>query len=277
MDKTHFRALTLNETQQLFRDIYGAVNEERFGLGLTRGVSSMWLRVVRHAGEVARAIRKDDDPLLICELPQLLCWYCSFCDKLGISLEEIIWRYFPYVCPTCYAEMCICGPRKEQDQENRPKQKDPALLDQIAARNAGRRPFSLDDYVSMFERIYGGHNEAAHIDGIFLHLMEELGEVAKLIHILKHLDRPAQARIRDVEMSSELADVFSWICKLWGNADARMWRISEYFELKMPDMKLSSLIEMVYKRGCPECHREQCASDCPGWNTMNGGDRLVTL
>jgi hypothetical protein len=74
MKEMDYHKMTLDGAQGLFEGIYGSVNEDRFGHGVTKGISSMWLRVVKQAGEVARAIRKEKMDSLLRELPQLFCW-----------------------------------------------------------------------------------------------------------------------------------------------------------------------------------------------------------
>ncbi len=230
----------------------------------------MWLQVVKQAGEVARSVRKEMMDSLLSELPQLFCWYCAFCTKVGLSIEEIVWYYFPLICPTCYKEKCICSPHKERELGRHARQKDPALLAEFGKKNVARRPVTLDGYVEMFWGIYGGHNEAAHIEGVFLHLMEELGEVAKWIHVLKKLEPGTQRRLVDGEMASELADVFSWICKLTARADFEYQGFREYLERVTEKsvvnaIRLSELVGAVYRFGCPECRSDRCSADCPGW------------
>ena len=240
----------------------------------------MWLRVIRHAGEVARSIRKEKNDLLLRELPQLFCWYCAFCTKVGISLEDAVWRFFPGICPTCYVQKCKCAAYKESDS-NRGAQKDAQMLLRFQETNMSQRPRTLDEYVTMFDVIYGSHDEAAHIDSIFLHLTEELGEVAKHIHSLKQLDGEARRELIDGDLSSELADVFSWICKLCSKANAQFRGFMPYLQQQLSadgksehlaDIRLSGLIEAVYGGGCPECKLMRCSSDCPGWNIEKSGN-----
>jgi len=270
-------AMTLSDAQEEFERIYGAVNEARFGIGITRGISSMWLQVVKQAGEVARAIRKERKDLLLRELPQLFCWYCGFCTKIGLGIEDTVWFYFPLLCPTCYSERCICGPHKEVDLRTRPRQKDRNVLKEFGAANAARRPHTLDDYVEMFDTIYGDHNEAAHMDSVFLHLMEELGEVARWIHIVKKANTDTQDQYVKNEMASELADVFSWICKLVARANAEYHGFRTYLgrltKDEVPialDIRLSELVRTEYGSGCPECGGARCSSSCPGWTLGKG-------
>jgi NTP pyrophosphatase (non-canonical NTP hydrolase) len=271
-----YRGWSLGEFQRYLASIYSPVNEDRFGPGLVDGLSGMWLRVMSHAGEVARAVRKEEHDLLLRELPQLFCWYSTFCTKLCIDLEDVVWRFFPYICSTCYAEPCGCGPHKESESKPRP-QKDPHLLAYHQRENLKRRPTTLDAYVQMFEDIYGAHDQSTHVEGVFLHLTEELGEVAKHIPRVIQFEGHAQRELINGELASELADVFSWICKLCFKTNIRFRAFIRFLNQHLPaevqakliaDIRLSTLIADVYRTGCPDCIRKQCLRDCPGWRVQ---------
>jgi len=261
--------LTLREFQDFFAEIYAERNIERFGNTPTKGISSMWLRVVTHSGEVARAVRKRRFDLLMQELPNVFCWYCAFCSKLNIDLDQTIWAWFPRVCPTCYGVRCGCGGNKENDV--RPPQKDREILDRLCRDNSATKPKSADEYVLMFGAIYGNRG-TAQIDGTFLHFMEELGEVSELVQHLKLAkDNPQRFESIRSKIEIELADVFSWIAKL-------CWLTNEEFKgfltyLRQDpgltptrnEITLSELVERRYEGGCPYCHARPCSRDCPGW------------
>jgi hypothetical protein len=71
------------------------------------------------------------------------------------------------------------------------------VLDRLGRDTAANRPKTADEYVAMFGSIYGNLSGSVHIDGIFLHFMEELGEVAELVQALKiaRLNAPASQTV----------------------------------------------------------------------------------
>jgi NTP pyrophosphatase (non-canonical NTP hydrolase) len=156
------------------------------------------------------------------------------------------------------------------------------LLEKYAKENLHLRPRTLDGYVDMFGYIYGGHNEAAHMGEVFLHLTEELGEVARWIHLLKKGGPDMQRRVVHGEMASELADVFSWISKLVVRANSEYRGFREYMEHFVRDgapeipneIRLSELIGSVYGSGCPECREAHCSAACPGWTGAETGESM---
>src|SRR5689334_13826448 len=115
MVSMHDKSFSLQEAQDLFAAIYGERNVQRFGLGPLKGISSLWLEVIRHTSEVARAIRRGDNRLLLDEIPKVFCWFCGLCTKIGVRLDDVIWHFFPWICPTCYCERCQCGIGRESD------------------------------------------------------------------------------------------------------------------------------------------------------------------
>ena len=60
-----------------------------------------------------------------------------------------------------------------------------------------------------------------------------------------------------------------------GSVTSRLERLQTYFRMDIPDMTLSSLVDRVYGKGCPECKMEKCVENCPGWNSREGGDKVV--
>jgi NTP pyrophosphatase (non-canonical NTP hydrolase) len=251
--------LTLGGAQHLMESIYALRNHERFGRSSGGGLYRMWLQVVKHGCQMAKAVRKERFDLLLDELPQAFCWYSGFCSLLDIKLDDIVWQFFPYVCPTCYKERCVCG--TEKDHRPRKRQKDPKLLAKFRRLNAKRRPSTLNDYVKMFGKIYGAHADSVNMQGIFLHFTEELGEVAEEIDQSR---RSVRKEGISYALRGELADVFSWIAKL-------CWKANSYSVglLKSPastdQISLAALIRARYGNGCPDCGRRTCTAQCSGW------------
>ena len=264
---------SLKQFQDFFDAIYAERNIERFGSAPTKGLASMWLKVVTHSGEVARGVRKRKFNLLIQELPKIFCWLCAVCSKVDIALDDAVWAWFPLICPTCYEKRCQCGGSKENDTG--PEPKDRKILDRFCRENASERPRTADEYVSMFGSIYGNHSGSVDIDRIFLHFMEELGEVAELIPRLK-ASGGNQGQLVSIhsQLEVELADVFSWIAKLCWSANEEFqsfWTFVKnrqdigVFGSAITGITVSALVDALYRDGCPYCRRRPCLSNCPGW------------
>jgi NTP pyrophosphatase (non-canonical NTP hydrolase) len=248
--------LSLDDAQKLLDRIYGSRNQERFGESYNSGLHHMWLQVVKHGCQMARAVRKEQFALLLDELPKAVCWYSGFCSLIDIKIETIVWEFFPFVCPTCYKERCVCGTEKEP--RHRKRQKDRTLLAEFRRLNAPRRPRTLDAYVEMFGCIYGKHADSINMHGIFLHFAEELGEVAEELDKSRGTNR--QTRLT-YSLKGELADVFSWIAKLSWKANQYAGGFTEFKE----KVSLAKLVLEKYAGGCPDCGNERCSTKCKGW------------
>ena len=93
---------TLKQWQKMFKEIYGKTNS-----GLR--ASDIWLHLMEEAGEVAKAMRKEDFLHLQQDLPDIFAWLCSFANRTGIDLEDALWQKYPSVCPYCLQDKyCVC-------------------------------------------------------------------------------------------------------------------------------------------------------------------------
>ena len=214
---------TLHEWQVLFNELYREKNE-REGL---RGVD-IWLHVMEEAGEVAKALRKEDYSQLSKDLPDVFAWLCTFANFQNIDLEEAIWNRFPGRCPYCLEPMnCVCiAEMREIDLRQL----------EFHQRKRNNMPETCEQWVSMFRKIYGNVNSILSRQSIGFHLMEEIGEVARSI------------RKKDFqEIEAEIADVFAWLLAIL---------------MKVPE--LNSLNEMtwdIYPGLCKKCHEKPCQCD----------------
>ncbi|MGI8616954.1 MAG: MazG nucleotide pyrophosphohydrolase domain-containing protein [Actinomycetota bacterium] len=65
-----------------------------------RGTDATFRWLTEEVGELARAIRKGDQPNLIHEFGDVLGWVASLANRLGVDLEEATARYASG-CPRC--------------------------------------------------------------------------------------------------------------------------------------------------------------------------------
>lgn len=219
------RPQTLYEWHEMFMDIYGERNKK-----MTR--SEIWLHLVEEAGEVADDLRYEDFEKLQEDLPDVLAWLCGFAGAvLGRNLEEIVWEWYPSICPRCGKEkLCTCIaqiPRPSKDLE---------LLKRFR-RSEQKKPSSLEGWQEMFTEIYGNINKIMSRSAIGFHLMEEIGEVAREIR-----------RADWKKCEEEVADVFAFIIAL-------VMKLPEFGNLS------DALWNRYLDRKCWKCNKEKC--ECP--------------
>ena len=93
---------------------------------------------------------------------------------------------------------------------------------------------SLSDFQQLIRQMYFEKDEARGIDGTFMWLLEEVGELAGA---LRSNDREHQME--------EFADVLAWLATI----------------ANVAGVDLTAAITKKYGDGCPGCHKYVC--DCP--------------
>ena len=93
---------------------------------------------------------------------------------------------------------------------------------------------TLADLQLLIEKMYSSKDEARGIDGTFMWLMEEIGELA--------------AALREgtkEEQAAEFADVFAWLATI----------------ANVANIDLSDALQKKYGNGCPGCGEFVCSCD----------------
>ncbi|MEZ6065672.1 MAG: MazG nucleotide pyrophosphohydrolase domain-containing protein [Planctomycetaceae bacterium] len=93
-------------------------------------------------------------------------------------------------------------------------------------------PLSLRDLQALIDRMYSRKDEARGIDGTFMWLMEEVGELAAT---LRGDDKPA--------LAAEFADVLAWLATI----------------ANVAGIDLEQAVQDKYGQGCPGCGAMVCA------------------
>lgn len=94
--------------------------------------------------------------------------------------------------------------------------------------------FSLADLQALIARMYSSKDEARGVDGTFMWLMEEIGELA--------------AALREgtpEELALEFADVLAWLATI----------------ANIAKVDLQAAVLKKYGQGCPGCGQLVCACD----------------
>ncbi len=92
----------------------------------------------------------------------------------------------------------------------------------------------LDDFQQLIRRMYYEKDVARGIDGTFMWLMEEVGELAAALRSGTHEER-----------LGEFADVLAWLCTI----------------ANVAEVDLSAAVQRKYGAGCPGCGQFVCICD----------------
>ena len=96
--------MDLRDIQKLIAEIY--LERDR-----RRGAEKTLIWMLSEAGEVADAFLKGTREDLKSEVADLLAWLLSFCNLVGIDLEEAILAKYGSGCPVCGSKPCRCPPK----------------------------------------------------------------------------------------------------------------------------------------------------------------------
>jgi NTP pyrophosphatase (non-canonical NTP hydrolase) len=99
---------------------------------------------------------------------------------------------------------------------------------------AGKPEITLGEFQQLIRRMYMEKDVARGIDGTFMWLMEEVGELAAVLRKGTHEER-----------SAEFADVLAWLATI----------------ANVAGVDLTAAVQAKYGAGCPGCGRFVCT--CP--------------
>ena len=99
------------------------------------------------------------------------------------------------------------------------------------------RPMSLREFQALIDRMYSRKDEARGVDGTFMWLMEEIGELAAALR-----DRDGHSHD---DLAAEFADVLAWLATI----------------ANVAGVDLTDAIARKYGSGCPGCGKLVCTCD----------------
>lgn len=287
----NYNDASMNQWQRHFEKIYGERNKGK-------DPEIIWFRVLENASKVAENLRRYEYGNAFIYLSHMFCWTLGFCSLIERRVEEIVWKKYPYVCPYCRKDKeevfksCTCAGQRREIEETPTHEKERMINEEILTHFrthfSDRKPRKLDDWVHMFDEIYGNVNYSASIEHIGFHLMEEVGEVGRVLRRSKEYERRVaegfekgtdinKARKQyEVDLDYEIADVFSWTCALISKISSIIDAVENYenetikvtwprrrpVEFRPPSATLSSFIFSEYGKGCPNCQQVTCSEDC---------------
>jgi len=134
-------------------------------------------------------------------LCKALGWFFPLMAKFGVvSVEELLFRKYPYVCPYCRHcphKDAICKSTKGVAQTL-----DHHALGEIRRSNDIRRPKRLNVWQQMFDDIYPRDAATLGSGRSTIGLLEELGELAEAVRVFQKFPK---------YFAGEAADVFSYL------------------------------------------------------------------
>ena len=95
-------------------------------------------------------------------------------------------------------------------------------------------PLTLRDLQSLIRQMYGAKDEARGVEGTFMWLMEEVGELAAALREGTH-----------EELALEFADVLAWLATI----------------ANVAGVDLEAAVRKKYGGGCPGCGQFLCRCD----------------
>ena len=92
--------LTLEQLQQLIRDLYGAKDSRR-------GVEGTFMWFMEEVGELSAELRSRG-PNLSAEFADVLAWLVTLANIAGVDLEAAVQAKYGGGCPGCGRTPCVC-------------------------------------------------------------------------------------------------------------------------------------------------------------------------
>jgi len=231
--------VTLDDLYYMVSHIYSDQNSHRH-------VSATFAHFVEVCGMLSIHDRrkKREEITVVSSLCKALGWFFPLMAKFRVaSIEELIFRKFPYVCPYC--RKCPHNDAECKSVRGTEKTVNHKALIKKYEENLARKPASLDEWQAMFQSIYPRSAEDRSARST-LGLLEELGELAEAIRVFERHPK---------YFAGEAADVFSYIMGIANEHGLRMEQEK--------DIKFSFEAEFFkrYPGMCLQCGYEICV--CP--------------
>lgn len=229
---------SLDEIYRMTSYIYSEQNAQR-------PASATFAHFIEVCGILSMHVRKKKREEVTFEdaLCKALGWYFPLMAKFKVrSVEELIYRKYPYVCPYCRELPHVDSKCKIVQGTKRTL--DHAALRQKYLDNKTLRPHGIGEWQLMFDKIYPRalDDSARSIVGLF----EELGELAEAVRVFDRFPK---------YFVGEAADVFSYLMGLANEHSLKLESEDKgTFDLESEFLKR-------YPGLCMQCGYQVCA--CP--------------
>ncbi len=233
---------TVTDWQKYFMRLYGEVNKSRADfeiftrlsehIGLLSKVSTIRTGAARFRNQNGQSGTKGTAQYF---LARSISWYFALANSCEVSVVDSVWTKYPGICPYCLSNKCRC-----HELDDLPPY-EPHHVGNVASSNKTTflpESYSFDRWRRHFENIYR-INRKFPLEQIFLHLFEELAEVAEALRL------PRKDHIQD-----ELADVFAWLMAIISG-------------LRLDNGVVQASLLSQYENGCSLCQKMPCSCEVP--------------
>jgi len=229
----NFESASLDQWQYAFYELYGHVDR-------TLPLYDIMLQMIADSTRIAEAMRRGSYNVALPFIPRVFSWLCSMTSKVAgddqyrdiggeKTLADLIWHKYPHVCAFCAESKCLC-PALHVDAMTASERA--AYMNGVKHKldeaRKQLRPIKLNDWVQMFEDIYGTVNASRSSAQKTFHFLEEIGEVEVELRKadrkredLDVTDRKIKIEYQGdiahvkIEWEDEVADVFSWLTAVY--------------------------------------------------------------
>jgi len=209
--------ISINQFQSFVKEVYNLPNDRCFE------ISEMLNNIQRFAMRGLKGIRKENIEKTKKNLIISTTWFLSTLTRLHISLEDEIWKRFPYLCSYCGFCPCICKAQKIESRRE-------IIMDNT------KRPGTLMGFQKMFSEIYPPSSRTLEHAGI--HFAEEIGEFSEALIAYRTEKKDEELK----KITIEAADYFSCLIGVFNSLD----------------IDFAEELSKSFNENCHECHQAPC-------------------
>jgi len=162
-----------------------------------RTPEEMWIATMAHCSSIGEAIRKSEYVELMESAARTFCWMlsysfkCANTDDLLFRCEntfcEMVYLKFPDTCGHCTENPCDCKPIDMDAKKDKAGNYKKLLEKWKRDQRAKSIQYTIEDWLKVFDGIYGGRIHLQTMETLGFHFLEEAGEETMAVRKLMQL------------------------------------------------------------------------------------------
>ena len=97
------------KVEMSFPDLQRHIREMYFAKDAARGIEGTFMWLMEEVGELASALRKNDDPENLSEeFADVIAWLTTIANVAGVDLNQALIQKYGRGCPGCAKLVCSC-------------------------------------------------------------------------------------------------------------------------------------------------------------------------